>query len=244
MGIFSEEKDIIIIVGRESYRNPFWKLGRISCSLRLLIDKRDQISLVVFTGGEDVHPSFYGGEHLGISAVNIKRDRHEIQIFEYCQKHNIKRLGICRGVQFLGVMAGGSMYQHVSDHAGVLHKITYPALNKEVIVNSLHHQLIKLPETGLPIAWSSDKLSRIYIGPDSLYAGPPEREIEAAIFPEINAMGVQFHPEMMPRRAPGRILFEEMVKDFIDLSIEIFTSKYVCGEKAKYDRKVQTATSG
>lgn len=243
MGTFSKEKDIIVIIGKRSYRDPFWGLGRITRSLKPLIDNRDQISLAVFTGGEDVHPSLYNGTHFGISVTNIKRDRLEKEIFEHCLKHNIKQLGICRGVQFLNVMAGGSMYQHIDGHVGTLHKIIYPALNREVIVNSLHHQLIKPTEAGLPIAWPSNRLSRVYVGSDSTCVEPPGKEMEAVVFPEINAMGVQFHPELMPSQAPGRILFKEMAKGFIDLSMEAFVSKYAHREKTKDDREIQTAAT-
>lgn len=243
MEVFSKKKDIIVIIGRRSYKNPFWGLGRVTRSLKPLIDYRDQIALAVFTGGEDVHPSLYNGVHRGMSETNVKRDRHETEIFEYCLKHNIKLLGICRGVQFLRVMAGGPMYQHIGGHVGVCHKIIYPALSREVVVNSFHHQLIKLTETGLPIAWSSNRLSRVYVGPNHICEEPPRREVEVAVFPKINAMGVQFHPELMPRLAPGRILFREMAKDFMNFSIEAFISKYAYREKMKDDRRVQTATA-
>ena len=53
-----------------------------------------------------------------------------------------------------------------------------------------------------------------------------QKEVEAAIFPEIRAMGVQYHPEMMDRRAYGRIHYEAMVNDFLELSVTGFTKKY------------------
>jgi gamma-glutamyl-gamma-aminobutyrate hydrolase PuuD len=60
-----------------------------------------------------------------------------------------------------------------------------------------------------------------------------ENEIEGALFPNINAMGVQFHPEMMSFDEPGHKMFLSIVINFLSLSKEHLIAKY------KSDNKVQ-----
>ena len=69
----------------------------------------------LFTGGHDVNPKLYGqekAEHCG-ETCDI-RDRMEAYIFrEAILNQNKPALGICRGIQFLNVLLGGSLYQDI-----------------------------------------------------------------------------------------------------------------------------------
>jgi putative glutamine amidotransferase len=221
-----DDNKFIVVIGSISYGNPFVSLGRITNKVKLLLKKPDKVAAVVFTGGEDVDPSLYGGKKSSLSHTSLQRDLYEKEIFLFCKKHNIKQLSICRGIQFLGVMAGGKMYQHVENHAGVYHKIVYPALKESNYVNSMHHQIVNLSEEAIPIAWTYPNLCDWAINADGVIGDSPKREIEAAVFPKDNAMGVQFHPEMMKEKERGRIFYIKMVKDFLELNIDNFTSKY------------------
>jgi gamma-glutamyl-gamma-aminobutyrate hydrolase PuuD len=58
--------------------------------------KDTPLSLIVFTGGEDVTPSFYGenvGKH---TFTNTMRDQNEFDIF-HTIFYGTPKLGICRG---------------------------------------------------------------------------------------------------------------------------------------------------
>lgn len=100
--------------------------------------------LVQFTGGEDVTPEIYGEENTS-SYNNFERDLREAGIFAIAQRMGKPMAGICRGGQFLNVMCGGSMIQHVEGHA--IHG-THPLVSMEDIhediptinVTSTHHQ--------------------------------------------------------------------------------------------------------
>ncbi|MGE0266079.1 MAG: gamma-glutamyl-gamma-aminobutyrate hydrolase family protein [Candidatus Obscuribacterales bacterium] len=70
------------------------------------------IDLVCFVGGEDVSPELYGEENTD-SYCNPKRDEFEQKIYKYCLHQNLPMVGICRGGQFLNVMNGGKMIQHL-----------------------------------------------------------------------------------------------------------------------------------
>jgi len=219
------EKKLIVVLGNKSYGEPFTHLGKISTSVVDIFKDKENIQLVVFTGGEDVHPSFYGGVDRGISYHNIRRDMYEKKVFDFCTQHNIKCTGICRGAQILDVMCGGSMYQHIRNHTRD-HIIIYPALNRKVFVTSTHHQLVGLAPDAVPIAWADPRKSDIYIGPNCEKVNPPKHEIEAAVYPKFNALGVQFHPEFMRNSLSGKILYRKMAKDFLKNSMEAFIDLY------------------
>lgn len=241
MELWSRKKrDLIVIVGKSSYGDPFHCMGRVTCSISSLYYNPEKVLMVVFTGGEDIHPFFYAGKSRGISYTNIRRDRYERLIFKHCQHHGIKMAGICRGIQLFNVMAGGFMYQHIRKHTKQ-HKIIYPALNRRAIVTSTHHQLIGIPSGAMSIAWASPRKSNIYIGPNCGRVYPPDHEIEVAVYPKFNALGVQFHPEAMRDGTPGKELYRAMMVDFINLPLEHFIKQYAYKERQK-NEETQTAT--
>lgn len=218
---------MIAIVGSKSYGDPIKHIDGLVSGVKFLSKHPEQVALVMFTGGEDIHPSFYNGVDIrSLCSTNIKRDEMEQKIFKFCLKHNIKMTGICRGIQFLNVMAGGFMYQHITNHAGVVHRAYFPCDNTIRDVTSTHHQLVGLPTNAIPIAWAPLKRSDIYIGPQGFEDDQPDHEIEAAIFPNINAMGVQYHPEMMKENDTCRIHYGQMISNFVKMGMEEFINKY------------------
>jgi gamma-glutamyl-gamma-aminobutyrate hydrolase PuuD len=108
-----------------------------------VVDDIKNADLVQFTGGEDVSPKYYGcGKHPA-TANNEARDLKEEQIFEFCSENEIPMVGICRGGQFLNVMCGGRMYQHVDGHAtGKTHEVTDTITGYRCNVTSTHHQMM------------------------------------------------------------------------------------------------------
>ena len=220
---------IIIVGGDPLYRKLFNKVGSVTKSLNELTAAPEKISLVLFTGGEDIHPYFYDGEDpRQICMTSFRRDMYEKRIFNYCKMYKVKMAGICRGFQFLNVMSGGFMYQHISDH-GVAsgHNIYMDHIDASMQVTSTHHQLVGLQENDHIIAWAEPRRSTIYVGPHGkLEKTAPEKEVEAAIFPKSNAMGVQYHPEFMKPNALARLHYLVMVKDFIKMDIHDFIKRY------------------
>lgn len=73
--------------------------------------------LVCFTGGEDVSPELYGQQNTGQSYTNPRRDEREVEIYNAFLGHR-PFVGICRGGQFLNVMNGGTMIQHIGPFSG------------------------------------------------------------------------------------------------------------------------------
>jgi gamma-glutamyl-gamma-aminobutyrate hydrolase PuuD len=201
-----------LVVDGMSYGRPVETFGDLTGNVDNFMKDPAQFNLVLFTGGADVSPELY--KHTspkGECFCNKPRDMREIAIFEKALEHGIKMTGICRGFQFLNVMAGGYMVHHLDGHTGSTHDMA-TSRNEKLRVNSLHHQMAVLPTNACLIGWSGERRSGVYIGDKDEPMSAPEYEVEAAIFPEINAAGVQYHPEMMPRDSAGFRWYEELVE--------------------------------
>lgn len=84
------------------------------------LDGEEEIDLVCFTGGSDVSPMFYDEENT-TSYCDFTRDMYEFGVFTLMP--HIPKVGICRGAQFLNVMHGGKLVQHIDGHNMDTHKI-------------------------------------------------------------------------------------------------------------------------
>ena len=134
-------------------------LSRAACKRAETPEKAD---LVIFTGGEDVNPALYNAKPHQLTRFNEARDEREIELYRQCLEEGIPMLGICRGAQFLHVMNGGVLYQHVDGH-NTAHNI-YDINKQEHIapVSSVHHQMCKFNPDGrqLILADSLDATKR------------------------------------------------------------------------------------
>ena len=161
-----------------------------------------QLDGIIFTGGEDFAPAYFGEEeHEHLGEVNVTRDTYDLTLFKLASDRNIPTLGICRGLQLINVGMGGTLYQdlpsekpsdinHRQSEAGTVatHSVSvvegslmHQILGqKEVQVNTFHHQAIEKLAPGLKIVgWANDSV--------------PEM-IEA--YPHRQIIGTQFHPEI------------------------------------------------
>jgi gamma-glutamyl-gamma-aminobutyrate hydrolase PuuD len=125
--------------------------------------------------------------------------------------------GICRGGQFLNVMNGGKMWQHVNNHAmaGV-----HPAENiktGEVIdVTSTHHQMMRPSEQGVILLTAS--LSTRKETATERVLGKKESDIESVFYPKTNNLCFQPHPEYVSVNHPCQVLFFRYLKECLNLS--------------------------
>lgn len=69
---------------------------------------------LLFTGGADVSPMLYQEPMAGTEASDWSRDYVETEQFWLARRRHLPILGICRGLQFLNVVTGGSLVQHLS----------------------------------------------------------------------------------------------------------------------------------
>ena len=179
-----------------------------------------QLDGIIFTGGEDFAPAYFGEEeHEHLGEVNVTRDTYDLTLFKLALNRNIPTLGICRGLQLINVAMGGSLYQdlpsqkpsginHRQEQAGTIatHSVSVvegSAMHqifgeKEIQVNTFHHQAIKKLAPGLKIVgWANDSV--------------PEM-IEA--YPNRNILGTQFHPEIFTNNGDKQMgkLFKHLIE--------------------------------
>ena len=154
---------------------------------------------ILFSGGEDVNPAWYGEEVLNETVeIDPVRDSSDSLLVKAAIASGKPILAICRGEQLINVCLGGSLFQDIPSqvtdhiaHRGTEHKI---ALDKDgflyqiwksdsVTVNSFHHQAVKNLAGGLcAVAWAPDGIVEAYEGD--------------------NILAVQFHPERLQRTTP------------------------------------------
>jgi len=171
-----------------------------------IVSDIDKCDIVLFTGGEDVTPSFYEEPSHPHTCSNISRDENEKKIFEIARKSNKKMLGICRGSQFLCVMNGGKLIQDINNHCGD-HSIILNwkwFKNKKIVVSSTHHQIM------YPYNLLSSQYNIIgYANKCTSYNGIPTnssvpvcgkfKEPEIVFFPHTKCLCIQSHPEIMQK---------------------------------------------
>lgn len=174
---------------------------------------------LLFTGGQDVSPGLYGeGALPECGEPCLERDAMETELLGIALDSGKPILGICRGLQFLNVHLGGTLYQDIPTQmrSDITHRQEKPydkpshsvrvvagtPLHSlidadEISVNSLHHQGIK--EIAPPLAPMAQS-------PDGL--------VEAAYMPEVRfVMGVQWHPEFLYDKSEhSRRLFRAFVE--------------------------------
>ena len=80
----------------------------------------DLIDALILTGGAgDVNPELYGEErHPETGPVQEERDAYELALARAAIERGVPTLGICRGMEVLNVVYGGSIEQHLPDVLG------------------------------------------------------------------------------------------------------------------------------
>lgn len=164
----------------------------------------DVMDGIVFSGGEDVNPAWYGesiwNDTVGIDHV---RDRSDSLLARAALESGKPILAICRGEQLMNVILGGSLYQDIPSQVpetvghggGTRHMIVLEDVGflrkifdaDSLEVNSYHHQAVKEPAPGIRIV-----------------ARSAEGIVEA--FETDRVWAVQFHPEKMIQQGETRWL--------------------------------------
>jgi putative glutamine amidotransferase len=131
---------------------------------------------LVLAGGADVDPARYGeepGEHTTVTRPD--RDASEVAVLQAALDRDLPLLAICRGMQLLNVVLGGTLLQHLPDVPGTEpHQLglglyaerkvrTAPGTALDALigptatVNCHHHQALDRIASALtPSAWADD----------------------------------------------------------------------------------------
>ena len=172
----------------------------------------------LMTGGQDVSPALYGEERLDSCGEDLPvRDGMESRIFQLCLERDVPVLGICRGIQLMNVLLGGTLYQDLpSQHPTETEHHMSPPYDRPVHqveickgtplfdliqtermdVNSYHHQAVRD---------KAPALQTMAVSEDGL--------IEAVCLPERPFVWAdQWHPELSWRTdEKSRRIFEAFV---------------------------------
>lgn len=179
-----------------------------------IVDNPEDSDLICFTGGSDVSPMLYEMPKSQETHNDLKRDEYCCNLFwTYV---NIKPMvGICRGGQFLNVMCGGELFQHVNHHNMGIHEAVDPSTGQIYLVTSAHHQMMIPTEEAEILLVSS--LST-YLHPSEGYVNPiPENDIEAVFYEEEQCLCFQPHPEYVGKEHECYKLFFEMIDEYLGL---------------------------
>lgn len=187
---------------------------------------RETIHLILFTGGEDVNPKLYEEPTGKYTNYNERRDLIEQDIFHNLT-YSVPKLGICRGSQFLTVMCGGKLIQHVEGHAiGNVHPINviYNEDEEEVVnITSTHHQMLfpfNLNDDSYEIkAYSSYFRSSTYLNGKNEETKLPKNFVEPEIvfYPKYNSLAIQGHPESNIMKEFEKEFFLNLITNILKL---------------------------
>jgi len=174
---------------REAYRSALIAVGIEPVEN---VSTLDGVAGLCLAGGADVDPALYGEARLPeTQAPDQDRDRLESALLREALDRDLPVLAICRGLQLLNAVLGGTLAQHIEGHnyrkQRDVHEIRIaPGSQLERIlgtpsymVNSRHHQCAAKVAAGLLLA-----------------ATAPDGVVEALEVPGKRfALAVQWHPE-------------------------------------------------
>lgn len=186
------------------------------------VDNPDELKegdVLVVWGGGDISPTLYN-KAVGMayaSEAPSRRDLLEWRLMQQAKAMNIPIIGVCRGGQMITALQGGHLIQHVNNHSGGGHNINILKDNKELRVNSIHHQMMVPPANGEYeiIAVASPSLSDVYSDVDD--SGNIEHvtmdfEPEFIYYPSIRGFAVQWHPEGMSNNHPTNVWLNSFIQ--------------------------------
>ena len=220
--LWDEEKDSIWML--PGYMDIVREAGAIPVILPLKMDKEEflqldkSISGYMITGGHDVDSRLYTENVNPLSGPFCKeRDALETMLYHHCIRTDKPVLGICRGIQMINVLEGGTLYQDIpTEHQkAVKHSMQAP------YDRTVHEVLIE-PDTPLYSLYGSNLMVNschhqavCEIGPKlCVMAKSPDGIIEALYRPDKRfVQAVQWHPEMIFEKDPTAV---SIVKAFVD----------------------------
>lgn len=221
--------DVYIAAGGDmaDERNFYDILVRSRCNKA---DCPEESDLVIFTGGPDVDPAYYGETQHPSVYVRPGRDQMDIDIYLKCLELGIPMVGICRGAQFLHVMNGGKLYQDVNNHQGD-HQM-YDISGKRMIskVSSVHHQMVRWTEgSNMLVLADARKSTKRWLNKEEEDTSIKDHlDIEAFYYTDTACFGVQGHPEYKG--------YDEFAYWFINQINELFNLNPDIALEGKYRR--------
>jgi putative glutamine amidotransferase len=178
---------------------------------------------LILSGGGDLGPSLYGGEpHETVYMVDEERDNAELEFARMALDSGLPTLAICRGIQVINVVLGGTLIEHLPEVVGdeIPHRLPprEPTPHPVKLVETSRLAEILQATEFSAASWHHQALCRV-AGPLDVVAHAPDGTIEAVEMPDHPwLIGVQWHPELTAAEDPiQQQLFNEFIQAVIKL---------------------------
>ena len=207
---------------RITYPEAVWTAGGDVVLLPCNPDKSNCAQLVsmldglLVPGGADIDPALYGEEKMDVCGNTFRfEDEYDMELIKEAVKQNKPVLAICRGMQIMNVLYGGTLYQDIPSQYETQQNHSMPAdgtityhpvileadshlaeiLGRtEVTANTSHHQAVKDLAQGFKIVGRA-----------------PDGIAEAMENEDGSIICMQWHPERMQDMEMYRNLFTYFV---------------------------------
>lgn len=174
----------------------------------------DLVDGLILAGGSDIDPGSYGARpHPTTTGTRPERDRFEIALGTRALERDIPVLGICRGMQMLNVIQGGTLQQHIPEAIGNDdHRHTPGAFSDHDVLlepGSLAERVVGAERTAVR---SGHHQGVDELGEGLVASGRADGDdlVEAIELPDKSfAVGVLWHPEEDERSRVVGALVEE-----------------------------------
>jgi putative glutamine amidotransferase len=210
---------------------------------------------LLLTGGGDIDPMLYRTVINGSHPPHWPRDHVETAQFHAARENDLPIFGICRGIQFLNVVMGGSLIQHLPtadlhrdtewrkaathpvriSRDSVFAKIVADSPNGDLTVgvNSYHHQGISPTGLAPGLVATTVSCAQSAAAPDLIEAVESVGTREGKEF----VLGVQWHPERVDDPVP----LAETPIAFREISVRLFRAFVEAAERSRNQRRVLIA---
>lgn len=160
----------------------------------------DLLDGLVLAGGADIDPGTYGASpHPETAGAREERDRFELALGTRALERDLPLLGICRGMQMLNVIQGGTVEQHLPDRVGHEdHRHTPGVFADHTVELTAGSLAARVVGTEASAVRSHHHQGVGELGEDLIVTGRSDRDgvIEAIERPDRRfALGVLWHPE-------------------------------------------------
>ena len=202
--------------GQLDYRLMFAESGYF-CGAKDVNDAE----IVCFTGGSDVSPEMYAEDRHPLTRSDTMRDMIDEEMFDQCLNRGVFMVGICRGAQFLNVMNGGKMWQHVVGHTSD-HYMYCALTGKVILASSTHHQMMIPNEDAAVLMWAG--VAERKEKPGEVWTKGQEialrEDPEVVWYEDSRCLCFQPHPEMNLKR------YDPLREYFLDTLITKYWETY------------------
>ena len=204
-------KTVYLSVRLKNYENALTLVGAP------LAETPEGADVLLLPGGGDMHPRFYGQALNGSEDLDEARDARELTLIDNFLCAGKPVIGICRGLQILNTVLGGTLYQDLKTQTGtaLTHSMDKP-------YDRTVHEVTVLPGTPLGELYGPGPMavnSRHHQGIKALapalraQAVAPDGLIEAVYLPEYRfVQAVQWHPEHRWQATEGQSILRAFVE--------------------------------